>query len=265
MNKITLLSATALVMSSPGALVAETVPPAPVSSWTGLHIGIGGGAGYNTYDAESLFDVDAWNAVVPDFIDIESDEDKFYGFGTVEIGADYQFDGTAIVVGILASYDFNGKSEVDSSLNSAAEDGYITAEIQSELEDSWFVGGRAGFVVNGASLLYGLGGYSWTKAKVKSHLGFDFNGAGDDFAQIDEDESVDGWTLGVGLEQLLTDSISLKLEYRHDFLDSVKWNGAPFDPEWGGVDPDNNASGKVDFSRDTLRAVVSWRFGMSGP
>src|SRR5262245_36996031 len=100
MNKITLLSATALVMASTAAYAAEIVPPAPVSDWTGLHIG--GGAGYNSYDAESLFDIDAWDEEVPDFIDIESDEDEFYGFGTVEIGADYQFDGTAFVVGILA-------------------------------------------------------------------------------------------------------------------------------------------------------------------
>lgn len=254
MSKFMLLSATALVMSSPTVFAADIVPPAP--DWTALHIGIGGGAGYNFYDAESLFDIEAWSEFVPDFIDIESDEGKLYGFGAIEIGADYQFEGTAFVVGILANYDFNGKSEAQSSSNSAAaEDGFITAEIQSELEDSWFVGGRAGFVVNDTSLLYGLGGYTWAKAKVRSFLGFDFNGAGDDFAQIDEDEPVDGWTLGVGLEQLLTESLSLKIEYRHDFLDKI---------EWSGVDPDNNASGKVDFSRDTLRAVLSWRFGMPG-
>ena len=61
---------------------------------------------------------------------------------------------------------------------------------------------------------------------------------------------------------MLTDALSLKVEYRHDFLGDIDWDEAPFDPEWGGVDEDNNMNGSVDFSRDTVRAVVSWRFGM---
>lgn len=252
MSKIMLLSAAALALSSPAAYAADIVPSESVPDWTALHIGIGGGAGYDSYDIATLFDIEG------ERLDIDADENEFHGFGTVEIGADYQFEGTAFVLGILASYDFNGSSQAQSSATAAAgEDGFITAEIQSELEDTWFVGGRAGFVVNDTSLLYGLGGYSWAKAKAKWLLGIDFGG-GDDTARMDEDEAVDGLTLGAGLEQRLNESISLKIEYRHDFLGSIKWDEAPFDPG-------NTASGELDFSRDTLRAVLSWRFGMRGP
>lgn len=262
MNKFLLMSATALAMMAPPAFAADILPPAPTTSWTGIHIGVGGGAGYNTYDAEALLDIGEWASFIPSTIDIESDQGKFYGFGTIEIGADYQFEDTPFVVGILANYDFNGSSDAESSSNSIAEDGLITANIRSELEDTWFVGGRAGFVFNDTSLIYALGGYTWAKGKAEALLGFDFGEDGDDFGAIDEDDNVDGWTIGAGIEQLLTDSISLKIEYRHDFLDSIDWDEAAFDPEWGGVDEDNNIEGEVDFSRDTIRAVLSWRFGM---
>lgn len=263
MKKFLLLSATAMVMLAPTAFAADVIPePAPVSNWTAIHIGIGGGAGYNTYDAESNLFIDPWDSFIPDFIGIESDEGKLYGFGTVEIGADYQFEDTPFLIGILANYDFNGKSDAESSSFATSEDGIIGAEIQSELEDTWFVGGRAGFVFNDTSLIYALGGYTWAKGKVKGLNGFEFIGDNDDFGEVDEDDNVDGWTAGVGVEQLLTESISLKVEYRHDFLDSIKWDQAAFDPEWGGVDEGNTSEGKVDFSRDTIRAVLSWRFGM---
>lgn len=262
MKKFLLLSATAMVMMAPTAFAADIIPPAPTTNWTAIHIGIGGGAGYNSYDAESNFEIDPWDSFIPSFIGIEGDEGKFYGFGTIEIGADYQFEDTPFLVGILANYDFNGKSDASASSFAESEDGFITAEVESELEDTWFVGGRLGFIFNDTSLIYGLGGYTWAKGKVKGLNGFQFFQAGDDFGEVDEDGNVDGWTLGAGIEQLLTENISLKIEYRHDFLDSIDWNGAPFDPEWGGVDEDNNADGKVDFSRDTVRAVLSWRFGL---
>lgn len=262
MKKFLLLSATALVMLAPSAFAADIVPePAPVANWTAIHIGVGGGGGYNSYDAESNLFIDPWDSNIPDFIGISSDEGKFYGFGTVEIGADYQFDNTPFVIGILANYDFNGKSEADASSFTTSEDGIIGAEVQSELDDTWFVGGRAGFVVNETSLIYALGGYTWAKGKVKGLNGFDLVN-GDDFGEVDEDDNVDGWTVGAGLEQLLTESISLKIEYRHDFLDNIQWDQAAYDPEWGGVDEDNTSEGEVKFSRDTVRAVLSWRFGM---
>lgn len=261
MNKYALLAGTFLAMTSSGAFAADIVPPAPTTSWTAIHIGVGGGAGYNTYDANSELDILPWAPTIPAFIGIDSDDGKFYGFGTVEIGADYQFEDTGFVVGILGSYDFNGSNKSETESFAAAEDGVLGGNIESELKDTWFVGGRAGFAFNETSLIYGLGGYTWAKGKVKSTLGFDFVN-GDDFGQIDEDDNVDGWTLGAGIEQLLTENISLKVEYRHDFLGKIDWDQAAFDPEWGGVDPDNRSSGKVNFDRDTIRAVLSWRFGL---
>ena len=263
MNKFLLMSTSALAIMALPAFAADVVAPEPVANWTAFHIGVGGGAGYNEYDAQSAFEIsNPWETFIPDFIGIESDEGKFYGFGTIELGFDYQFDNSPFVVGILGNYDFNGKSDANANSFATSEDGFITADINSELEDTWFVGGRAGFVIHDTTLVYGLGGYTWAKGKVNSLLGFDFDGAGDDFGFIDKDESVDGFTAGAGIETMLTESLSLKLEYRHDFLDSIKWNEAAFDPEWGGVDEDNTSSGEVKFSRDTLRAVISWRFGM---
>lgn len=261
MKKFLLLSATALVAMAPAAFAADIVPPA-APTWTAIHIGVGGGGAWNTYDANSELFIDPWSPVIPEFIGIDSDDGKFYGFGTVEIGADYQFEDTGFVVGILGSYDFNGSNSAETDSFSFAEDGAIGGDIESELKDTWFLGGRAGFAFNDTSLIYALGGYTWAKGKVKSLLGFDFDGAGSDFGEIDEDDNVDGWTAGAGIEQLLTENISLKIEYRHDFLGDVSWNQAAFDPEEGEVDDGNTSSGKVNFDRDSIRAVLSWRFGL---
>lgn len=267
MNKFLLLSATALVMLSPTAFAADIIPePVPVISWTGFHIGIGGGAGYNFYDAESEFTAGAFDDGDPDFVMGISADDlgAWYGFGTAEVGFDYQFADSAFVIGILGSYDFNGDSSADAESFSDEDDGDFTeSSIEAELDDAWFLGGRLGFVANESTLFYGLGGYTWVKGKVKASHEFEDNDFPfDDGSEFDDDDNVDGWTVGAGIEHMFTESLSVKVEYRHDFLDDIQWDEFGNDPseDDGGVDEDNTHTGKVDFSRDTVRAVLSWRF-----
>jgi outer membrane immunogenic protein len=274
MKTLLIGSVSALAIMAGSAYAADVVPPPPAFSWTGIHAGIGGGAGYNTYDAKSEFDVsNPWSPLIPGEMDIKgNDLGSWYGFGTVEIGADWQPDGTPFVIGILGSYDFNGDNGAEASSNSSDPEGDCgpslidcgtTANIKAKLEDSWFLGARAGFAFRETSLLYVLGGYTWVDGKVKSLIGFNTED-GDDYGFIDKKDNVDGWTLGAGIEEALTDWISLKIEYRHDFLDDIKWSEAAFDPDWGGVDPDNTMHGRVNFDRDTIRAVLSLRFNPLG-
>ena len=263
MKKVLIASASVLALMTSSALAADYIAPEPAGfNWTGFHIGVGGGAGYNTYDVDNEFFVPPWSPSIPEIITIDGDLGAWYGFGTVEVGADWQPDGAPFVIGVLGSYDFNGSSDAEVDSFTGEGDGdFTTADIEAELGDTWFLGARAGFAFHDTSLLYVLGGYTWAKGKVNSVIGFDTDD-GDDFGEIDEDESVDGFTIGAGFEQMLTDALSIKIEYRHDFLDDIDWDEAPFDPEWGGVDFDNNMNGSADFSRDTIRGVLSWRFGL---
>jgi outer membrane immunogenic protein len=235
---------------------AADVAPDEAFSWTGVHVGVGGGAGYNLYDVQSdaLFEKD-FILKESQAMSIDADLGKWYAFGTGEIGADYQFDSSPIVVGFLVSYDLNGDTSANAEAFTEEDDGdFSQSSVEAELDDSLFVGGRLGFVLNDTTLLYGLGGYTWVDGKVKAHHEFDelfFSGE----SSINEKDSVDGWTLGAGLETMLTEMFSIKLEYRHDFLDDIKWNESDID------DFDSTeASGKVDFSRDTVRAVISLHF-----
>lgn len=257
------------------ARAADVVAP-PEFSWTGFHIGAGGGAGWNLYDAETEFchdDTinepvfqcgDGGDPSLRDFVDSLSADDlgAFYGLLTVEAGFDYDFGG--FVLGILGNYDFNGDNDAEAENNNTETDGDFTDHsIRAELDDTWFLGARAGFTTGGifgnannTSLIYVLGGYTWANGKAETSLDFQCC-AGDhsgDLA-VDEDGSVDGWTLGGGIETMIWDAVSLKLEYRHDFLDDIDWDVCD-DEECG-----QRETGKVDFSRDTVRAVLSWRFG----
>jgi outer membrane immunogenic protein len=264
MRRVLLLAVSMASLALVMPAQAADVVPEEAFSWTGIHVGAGGGAGFNTYDAESdaLFQKDSFISEVFDkdtSLENSYDLAKWYGFGTLEIGADYQFTDSPFLIGFLASYDFNGDTSADGEAFTAEDDGdFSQSSVEVELDDSLFVGGRLGFVFNETTLLYGLAGYTWVDGKVKASHEFDdflFDGA----ASINKNESVDGWTIGAGLETMLTHLISLKLEYRHDFLDDIEWDETTLDPDLFS-ETETRHSGEVDFSRDTIRAVISLRF-----
>jgi outer membrane immunogenic protein len=255
-----------LGFAAQAAQAADMVAPEPEFSWTGFHVGVGGGGGWNLYDANAFVCEDSSeDCEEGDFdsanLTIELDADDlgaFYGFGTVEAGLDFQFPNSPFVLGVLANYDFNGDSSADAETNLSDDGDPAHLSIEAELKDTWFIGGRAGFSVwDNHSLVYVLGGYTFADGKIKSEFDVDCCGVFDSSHQH-ENGSVDGWTIGGGIETMLWDAVSLKLEYRHDFLDDLDFNEPTEDGE------DDNTSfheGQVDFSRDTVRAVLSWRFG----
>ena len=119
------------------------------------------------------------------------------GFGTVQVGYDRQLD-QHFVVGAFFDYDF---ANIDSSLTLSGPDGSLT--IKSTLTDSWTVGGRAGYLVNSNTMVYGLAGYT------EAHFDMPF-GLNGDFT---------GWTAGAGIETNLGGPLFLKGEYRFTSLD----------------------------------------------
>jgi outer membrane immunogenic protein len=191
----------------------------------------------------------------------------WYGFGTIEIGFDFQFADSPLVIGILGSYDFNGNTDDETNgqlailpvLDPDLAD--LNSHLKVETDDAWFLGGRVGFsVFNNASLLYVLGGYTWINGSVESEHSLDVLGAEVASFTIEEDETVDGWTLGGGVETLLWENVSLKVEYRHDFLDEIEFEDRTvLDEDDDGDQLVLDHDGSVDFGRDTIRAVLSWR------
>jgi outer membrane immunogenic protein len=298
MQKFLLLAATTGAMGwALTAAQAADIIPEPVCVWCGFHIGVGGGAGYNFYDLnakDSITFTDDPFEDDPGFTtnllsnEVDADLGKWYGFGTVEVGYDFAWADGSFVFGILGNYDFNGDNgaEVERNTNVLGPDVEgdgpfgddsvlnFNERLKVDTGDAWFLGARAGwapaFLDNaggaGSSLIYILGGYTWMDASVKAERSINFEGEEIVHEEADADDNVDGWTLGAGIETLLWTNVSLKIEYRHDFLDDAEADVSErvFTFEGGILDGDHidaNKEASVDFSRDTIRGVISWRFG----
>ena len=128
---------------------------------------------------------------------------------TAGIGYDYRIPNTRLVAGLMADYTFPGEAS-----------GFSDA-----LNGSWYVGGRLGALLSDSLLAYGSAGYTGT----------DMSGASipDDF---------EGLTLGAGAELLVTQHVSLKLDWRHINNGNVD-----------GID-------MATLSTDEVRAFLSYRF-----
>jgi outer membrane immunogenic protein len=255
-------------------------PYAPVMNWTGFYIGAGGGGNFlfaDSYTAVDfgLFDVASDHDFFPD-AEASADLGAVGGFGTVQGGFDWQF-GDHFVVGVFGNYDFGGRTRASHSarfsnigfpfpfpfaeLNEHGGGNAIRARVT--LGDSWAVGGRFGFLSSESTLWYGLVGY--TQARIIGEAGHDFSGFivpvpasehGGGY-QYRSSGWRDGVVLGAGVETLLTDAISLKMEYRYTNYQSFSWSGGASDL------PNGEAEQRARFNPEvhSIRGVVSWRFG----
>ena len=211
----------ALALGAATAAIADGAPvsltPAPTvrDGWSGLYIGLGGGAsrvdrsGSNDKKKETCsknhyyvssgkcgHNDDMW--VVDDHHTSENPfgEEDWKGFGTVQIGYDHLF-GTHLLIGAFADVDIYGGGEDD--LNHKHIDGSF------ELNHTWNVGGRIGALVMPHVLLYGVGGY--TQAGIDKSVDFKWK-------HLDDFDTPKGWFAGGGAEVQLHRGVSLKFEYR---------------------------------------------------
>jgi outer membrane immunogenic protein len=111
----------------------------------------------------------------------------------------------------------------------------ITATYNIEGGGDIYLGGRAGFAVSPAFLLYGKLGYSWHKLAIE--------GSGSDNGtpfSIDEQIDLGGLRLGAGGELNFTDNFFGKIEYRYSNYNEgdfdVNGANANLDPIFAGID-----------------------------
>jgi outer membrane immunogenic protein len=117
--------------------------------------------------------------------------------GIVSAGYDWQLT-QRVVAGVLVDYAFG---EVDGRLGIE----------RISIDNQFAIGGRLGYLLNPKYLLFATAG--WTRAKFEDA----------DFTRLNT--SVHGFFVGGGLEQALSNNLSLKLEYRfsdyHAFSDPL--------------------------------------------
>ena len=240
----------------------------------------------------------AFNSFVNGLIDDDGDGDQGEAsfFGRIEGGFDYQLS-PQFLIGINGGFSF-GKTEISGSGQGgggwsppyymievpiglepvdefsprpigSAGGGSVEADV--ELGNSWSIGGRAGFLPMENVLLFVTGGYTQIDAEISASYegeaygpGFLRGGMGANW-NIDSSHSewLDGFYLGGGVETLLNENISFKLEYRYADYGSIETSD-----EFAGGDgqffsfweASTGVSAEADITVHSVFATVNWRF-----
>ena len=259
-----LLCATALVSTS--AALADDSPaykaaPAPTLaiapppySWTGFHVGLGGG--FSALQVKSSSASEYFNTNPTGYLAAggeKSDLGKFGAFGTIEAGGDYQFD--RFVVGALA--DFNLGSARVGSQSAAACFGYCNFAVHSvfyKIGNSWDLAARLGFLLNDRNLVYALGGI--TEAQISSGARLDsYHFSNHNVVFSGQSGWKSGYVLGAGWETALTDHVTLKAEYSYANYGSVS---SYYFHSSGNLTYGAASSGEV--AVQSVRAALSYKF-----
>jgi outer membrane immunogenic protein len=202
-----------LALTAGGTASADGMPgsvkdaPVLAPSWSAFYIGAG--VGYGLLAAENKY----WEPQPAVFSSTWKGEGGQGGFGTAVIGFDRQIR-ERYVLGAFVEYDW-------SSLELTYED-TDTPQQKFRMDGAFSVGGRAGFLLTPTSLLYVTGGYTWARGKadqyfdIVSDSGQTFYGA----TSLD----LNGPFVGIGMETLIGQRLSLRAEGRYTMFDEVTTN-----------------------------------------
>lgn len=198
----------------------------PGVEWTGFYLGVGGGGVAVNQDLKGISEPSPGNLVELNGLGAMG------GFGTVQVGYDRQFS-PRFVAGVFADFDFDSANSKLGILNN-------TASVSFDLNNSWTVGGRLGYLVNPGTMAYVLAGYTQAQFDFPKGLGFN-------------NDTFGGYSVGAGLETNITGNFFLKAEYRFTGLDT--------NTIWGPV-----TQFKVTDQPDiqTGRLVLSYKFNPLG-
>lgn len=256
-NKVITLVAFAGLIGTPAfaaemPLKAPPPPPAPVSNWTGLYIGIDGGLGWGH---ESWLDNNTALGCPPCFAaNLHSDGGTFGGL----IGARYQFNNN-IVIGVEGTAAWADLEDTIGTGNPVFPGESETFDIRS----LYTATGQIGYAFN-TTLLYVKGGWAganthWSTnapaaAPPPGFLALPFT------ASHDEDRG--GWTVGVGLDHQLIKNFVIGIEYDHMDLGYGAFS-APVSsgPAFFPVD----VTSQSRLTIDQVVARLSYKFNFGGP
>ena len=275
MKRLALLL-TATVMSAP-AFAADVVfnePPAPAPiayeapslTWTGFYVGVQAGGAFNTDDGDDVFlDTSFGGPVIANGVDaFQNNFSSEFGssfVGGAHVGYDYQLGG--IVIGAVA--DINAADITKTATAFSSTPAFY--ETERSLDYYGTVRARVGAVVAERGLAYVTGGLAYgsvdysfrTDSPVVS--GNRRSNAAATPAIVNEDEDDFGYTIGGGMEVLLTQNLSFGAEYLYTNLgggdSTTTLNGGPFN---GGVGGSTTFRTNDDFDFHTVTAKLSYRF-----
>lgn len=188
--------------------VADVVEPQV--SWTGFYIGANAGAGavVNRLEAD---DLDA----------------KFDGvggegiLGSLMVGYNWQAS-ERFVLGIQGDI---GIADLKSELDASLELGQLALGLNADAKLDWFASAslRAGYLPTADTMIYVIGGYSYAHYKLDGEVSVDLGELPPGSVDFDETQSYDGYHVGAGIESMLTDSLTARVEYRFTQYGKEDW------------------------------------------
>jgi opacity protein-like surface antigen len=205
----------------------EQAPPAPTNvNWTGVYGGVAAGAGMGfgrvnavAGGASAGFDSGGQGLL-----------------GSVFAGADYQFSPYALV-GVMGDFTWTGIQASSSIMAPGGGSAFLSAEANRQ----WSVMGRVGYLPVPSTLLYAAAGY--TQLNVHATASAVLPGS---MPFASSDTAVSGFTVGPGIETVITGGWTTRLEYRFSQFEQK----------------DLGVGVNMQPSNHTIRAGLSYKFGM---
>jgi outer membrane immunogenic protein len=224
---------------------ARAAPPAPIFNWTGFYAGGNAGEGSGSGTLSGLPNDFTTGISTP--IDFRS-----HGFlGGVEFGYNWQWMPNWVVgfEGDFAAANLRANGGFAFFINPAF---FVTGPAEQKIDFFSTARARVGYLVNNNVLLYGTGGFAWAREKLRTSGTTFIIFTPFPFGPTSDVRTVDGWTVGGGIEWALAPNWSAKLEYLH--LDFGSRNFT--------VNPAITASAvRVSSQVDVVRLGLNYRFG----
>lgn len=233
----------------------------PVPNWTGFYFGANGGYAWSAKSSTVNLTV-IEGAAAPD---PSANFSMQGGFGGGQIGYNLQQD--RFVYGIEADFQgagIQGKRDIEDISVSGRVAG--AAEAKSNL--GWFgtVRGRLGYTY-GSSLLYATGGFAYGGAKDELTLALaSLNALDARTDTVNQTKTLTGYTVGGGIETMLTPSWSAKAEYQYIDLGSTSLDHSIDLAHYlrqPAVYDTGIASAKFEHQYHTVRVGLNYRFNQA--
>jgi outer membrane immunogenic protein len=156
--------------------------------------------------------------------------------GSVYGGFDYQIADQA-VIGVMGDLSWSNPQSTQSLSGGGASAAVIVSPSMS-----WSVMGRAGFLPMPSTLIYAAAGYTGENVGTTA-----IASGGGGTALLQSNDTLNGWTVGPGIETTISGGWSTKLEYRYSQYEmrSILGGGASIQP-----------------STHTIRAGLAYKFGV---
>jgi outer membrane immunogenic protein len=226
------------------ANIYAAAPAVPVS-WSGCHVGVHAGAGWN----HAKFSDPPGGGNFGLIGSVTSDSDAGF-LGGAQLGCDYQF-ANNWVVGLAGDFSWTDISHDEVDPFFAGKTLGFPLTLHARTESLGSVTGRLGYSWD-RYLLYVKGGPAWAREKYAVN---NWNCAFLNACFSNADETRSGWTAGGGVEWALAPAWSVSLEYAHYGFGTKSFLF---------VDPTKPFTGVFSVKQDVdvVKIGINYRFGM---